>query len=176
MKTALISLAAALAVLVPTSVAAQDADAPAAAQFEPGAFRIMPLWSTDPEGFLAVWGQPTPPTLSTTLSTVRNQPIQQFILYANCTRNDEGHCHLRARVSITGPDGSPYGEEMVFDALPQGVPVVEENHFGLAPNSIGIRVDDDEQVGFYTVDLEITDVFAGTKAYNTVQIEVTEAP
>ena len=169
--------AIAMLTLAAQPAAAQEAP-PAAAQAanEQTGFRIIPLWSTDPDGFLAAWGQPTPPTLATTLQTVRNQPIQQFILYANCARNEQDRCHLRARVTMTAPDGSAYGEPIEFDALPANAPVVPQDRIGLAPNSVGIRVDDDELLGFYTVDLELTDMVSGVKVYNTVQIEVGEAP
>ena len=141
-----------------------------------GDLSLVHLWTTDPEGFLAAWGRETPPTLSSTLRTVRNVPIQQFILYANCEQDDEGHCHLRARVEITAHDGTPYADPMIFDALPKGAPVVERDHIGMAPVSIGIRVEDDEQIGTYTVELALTDVHAGTTARHAVEIEVSEAP
>lgn len=139
-----------------------------------GDLRIIHLWTTDPEAFLEAWSQSTPPTLQTSSRTVRNQPIQQFILYANCTPDDAGNCLLTARVAITAPDGTAYGDPMEFPALPL-MPRVPGNNIGLAPNSIGLVIEDGEQLGEYRIDLAVTDENAGVTATSTVYLEVVEA-
>lgn len=138
-----------------------------------GDLRIIHLWSRDPEGFLKAWSQPTPPHLTTSSRTARNQPIQQFILYANCTPDKAGMCRLEARVDITAPDGTAYGKPMIFTALPATTPV-PRNNIGLTPNGIGLRIEDGEQLGFYRVDLAVTDANAGVTAESTVHLEVVE--
>lgn len=111
--------------------------------------------------------------MSTTTRTKRNQPIQQFILYANCTRNQAGQCHLTARVDITAPDGTPYGESLAFEALPLGTSA-PPGAIGMAPNSIGLIVEDGEQLGIYRVKLAVTDEIGSVTATHTAEIEVSE--
>ena len=139
-----------------------------------GDLRIVHLWTTNPEGFMEAWSQPTPPTLQTSSRAARNQPIQQFILYANCTPDEAGNCLLTARVDITAPDGSRYGEPMEFPALPPMLPVPRGN-IGMAPNAIGLVIEDGEQLGDYRIDLAVTDENAGVTARSTVHLEVVEA-
>jgi len=158
-------------VLLPLHAAAREGDNVEAAA---GDLRIIHLWSNDPEGFLEAWSGPTPPNLPTTSRAIRNQPVQQFILYVNCTPNEAGNCLLTARATITAPDGTPYGEPMAFTALPASPPV-PRNNIGLAPNSIGLRIEDGEQLGEYRIDLAVTDEHAGVTATSTVHLEAVEA-
>ncbi|MEQ1510859.1 MAG: hypothetical protein ABL909_10735 [Sphingopyxis sp.] len=139
-----------------------------------GDLLIVQLWTTDPNTFLDAWRQPTPPTLRTTSRAARNQPIQQFILYSNCATDAAGNCHLTARAIITSPDGTPYGEPIVFEALPASPPA-PRNRLGLAPSSIGFVIEDGEQLGRYRIDLSVTDTNAGVTATSRVHLEVVEA-
>lgn len=166
--------AALLALAAPLPLLAQD-DA-VQPRLDADDFRIIHLWSTDPQGVIEAWNQPTPPVLQSELATVRGRPIQQFIFYANCMRDDAGRCHLAARVTITAPDGTAYSAPMEFDALPADVAPVPPGRIGMTPRSIGIRVEDDEPIGTYTVELALTDVNAGLTVTDTVEIAVAEAP
>ena len=166
---AALSLALWLA-LVPRAAAAQDEGGAVA---QAGELRIVQLWSVDPDAFLAPWNQPDPPTLPTTTRTARNRPIQQFIVYGGCQRDFAGQCHLSAVVTVTAPDGTPYGDPIAFDALPLSPPVAQG--FGLAPNSIGLVIEDGEQLGDYTVQLDVTDEIAGVTASQTSVLEIVEA-
>lgn len=167
-RLAAVALACAL---VPHHAEAREGDNVEAAA---GDLRIVHLWSNDPDGFLEAWGGPTPPNLPTSSQATRNQPIQQFILYANCTPDAAGNCLLTARVTITAPDGTPYGEPMAFTALPASPPA-PRNNIALAPNSIGLRIEDGEQLGEYRIDLAVTDANAGVTATSTVHLVAVEA-
>ena len=156
--------------LVPRAAAAQDEGG---AEVRAGELRIIHLWSVDPDAFLAQWNQPDPPTLPITTRTARNRPIQQFILYGGCQRDFAGRCHLSAVVTVTAPDGTPYGDPIAFDALPLSPPVAKG--FGPAPNSIGLVIEDGEQLGDYTVQLDVTDEIAGVTASQTTVLEIVEA-
>ncbi|GAB5350217.1 hypothetical protein [Alteriqipengyuania sp. 357] len=175
MKPSAIAAALPLALwlaLVPRAAAAQEAGSAAA---QAGELRIVHLWSADPEAFLAQWNQPDPPTTTapTTTRTARNRPIRQFILYSGCQRDFAAQCHLSAVVTITAPDGTPYGDPLAFDALPLSPPVAQG--FGLAPNSIGLVIEDGDQLGEYTVQLAVTDEIAGVTARQTSVLEIVEA-
>ena len=169
MKTTILAIAVALA-SIPAAGAAQEADNVEALA---GDFRIVHLWTTDPEAFLEAWKQPTPPTLATTTRTQRNRPIQQFIIFGNCRANEAGDCHLTARVDITAPDGSPYGEPMVFEALPPS-PAPPRGRLILAPASIGFQVEDGEQLGTYRVALAVTDEVSAQTATSRISLQVDE--
>ena len=166
-----IALAFALLGSVPASAQLPEADNVEATA---GKLKVIHLWTKDPEAFLEAWNGPTPPTLPTSSTVQRNVPIQQFILYANCQTNDSGECLLSAKVDIIAPDGEPYGEPLIFAALPAIVPP-PENNIGLAPNSIGLVIEDGEQLGSYRIHLAVTDEHAGVTANSVVSIEVTEA-
>lgn len=164
----LAALLAALAFAAPAAAQTDDIEARA------GDLRIIHLWSLEPEAFMQAWSGPTPPTLPMSTRTRRNVPIQQFILYANCQKDAAGNCHLSARVEIAAPDGTPYGEPLVFDALPPG-PAAPSGAIGLAPGAIGLRVEDGEQLGTYRVTLSVTDRNAGVTAVSRISLEVEEA-
>ncbi len=158
---------------------------PAAAQAAPpaprdnieaaaGELRVIHLWSADPEAFMAAWAGPTPPNLPTSKQMERNQPIQQFVLYANCTRNAGGECHVTAKVRITAPDGSAYGDPLAFEVV-KGPATVPPGNIGMAAGGIGLRVEDGEQLGRYRVELVVTDHNAGVTATSVVHLEAVEA-
>lgn len=139
-----------------------------------GELRVIHLWSRDPDGFMAAWSGPTPPKLPTSSRMERYEPIQQFVLYANCTRDTEGQCHVTASVVITAPDGTPYGDPLAFEVV-KGLATVPPGNIGLATGGIGLRVEDGEQLGRYRVELAVTDHNAGVTATSTVHLEAVEA-
>lgn len=138
-----------------------------------GNLRILHVWTTDPDGFRERFARPDNPELAVSLTAERNQPIRQFILYANCQRDPDDHCWLTAKVNITAPDGTPYGEPMAFDALPLG-PAVPIGRIGMAPGSIGLVVEDGEQLGRYRVELAVTDEIAVQTATSVVHLDIVE--
>ena len=71
------------------------------------------------------------------------------------------------------PDPPPYGDPIAFDALPLSPPVAQG--FGVAPNSIALVIEDGEQLGDYTVQLDVTDEIAGVTASQTTVLEIVEA-
>jgi hypothetical protein len=158
------------------ALAAQDAPPPAPdnVEAEAGELRIIHLWSRDPEDFMTAWAGPTPPNLPTSTRMERNQPIQQFVLYANCTRDTAGECDVTATVMITAPDGSAYGEPLAFEII-KGSATVPPGNIGLAAGGIGLRVEDGEQLGRYRVELKATDRNSGLTATSVVHLEAVEA-
>lgn len=139
-----------------------------------GNLRIVQVWTTDPKGFQAAFGQPSLPALQAHSAAERNQPIHLLILYAGCQRDPDDKCWLTAQVRITAPDGTPYGEQVAFDALPMG-PGVPAGQFGLAPGSLGLVVENGEQLGRYKVQLAVTDEIAVQTAVSVVYLDIVEA-
>jgi hypothetical protein len=164
-----------LALAAAAPLAAQEAASPVPDNVEAAAgdLRIIHLWTTDHEAFMQAWAGPTPPRLPTASRVERNRRITQAILYVNCEPDDAGACHLAATVTITAPDGTPYGEPLVFDAF-KGPATVPRGNIGLAPNSIGLTIEDGEQLGRYRIALAVTDRNAGRTATSVVHIEAVE--
>ena len=173
-NTIALALLAAIAPAVP--LAAQDAPPRPRDNIEAaaGELRVIHLWSADPEGFMAAWAGPTPPNLPTSKTMERNQPIQQFVLYANCTRNAAGECHVTAKVLIFAPDGSAYGDPLAFEVV-KGPATVPPGNIGLAGGGIGMTVEDGEQLGPYRVELVVTDHHSGAVATSVVHLDAVEA-
>jgi len=139
-----------------------------------GDLHIIQLWTADSDAFLAEWARPTPPKLVTGNRTTRNRPLSQFIIFGGCRADAAGHCHLTARITITDPDGAPYGDPMAF-AIWDDQPAPPPKRLILSPNSIGLVIEDGEKLGTYRVHLAVTDEHAGVTAESTSVIEVREA-
>lgn len=168
-------LGLALTVCGPAQLAsAQPTQAGDNVEAQAGDLRIVHFWSAKPEEVRAAFSQPTPPQLEMVNAAERNQKIQQFILYANCQRDPDGKCWLSAEVDITAPDGTPYGETLRFDALPLG-PAVPRDRIGMAPGSIGLIIEDGEQLGRYRIKLAVTDEIAVQTATSVVHLDIVEA-
>lgn len=156
--------------------------APAAAQAVPadnpearaGDLRIVQLWTTEGERLKASLQRGERPDLAYSTTAMRNQPIQQVILYADCQRDPDDHCWLTAKIGITAPDGTPYGEPLAFDALPIGS-AAARGAVGLAPNSITLVIEHGEQLGRYRVELAVTDEIAVQTAVSVVHLHIVEA-
>lgn len=169
----LASLTLLLAGLAP-GASAQPAQAPDNHEAVAGKLRIIHFWSTEPEKIAAALARSDGSPLTMARTAERNQKIQQFILYANCQRDPDDKCWLSAVVDITAPDGTPYGEQLQFDALPLG-PAVPRDAIGRAPGSIGLIIEDGEQLGRYRIKLAVTDEIAVQTATSVVHIDIVEA-
>lgn len=155
------------------SLSAQDTPPQDNVEASAGDLRVIHLWSRYPEAFMTAWSGPTPPNLPTSSTMERNQPIQQFVLYANCTRDASDQCHVTARVTISAPDGTAYGEPLAFDVV-KGSATAAPGNIGLAAGGIGLRIEDGEQLGRYRVALAVTDHNSGAVATSIVQLEAVE--
>lgn len=139
-----------------------------------GDLHIVQLWTADSDAFLAAWAQPTPPNLATSNRTTRNRPLSQFIIFDSCRADAAGHCRLTARITITDPDGAPYGDPMAF-TIWDSKPAPPPKRLILSPHSIGLVIEDGEKLGTYRVHLAVTDEHAGVTAESTSAITVDEA-
>lgn len=167
---------AAIALLAGGSLAAQPEGASQSAdniEASAGELRIIHLWSRDPDQFMTAWRGPTPPNLPISSIMERNQVIQQFVLYANCTRNEAGECHVSATVDIFAPDGTRYGDQLAYDVV-KGANTAAPGNIGMAEGGIGLRVEDGEQLGRYRVELRASDHVSGLTAVSIVHLEAVE--
>ena len=153
---------------------AQENDEPPPGAGKNGNFHILQLWTGDEDRFMAEWAHPTPPNLTTTTRMERNQPLTQFILFSNCTPDIDGKCLLNAAIEIFQPDGEYYGDVLTFPAY-DNHPAPPADLLVIAPNSIGIRIEDGELLGGYLVRMTVTDVHGGRMAVSELTLEAVEA-
>ncbi len=78
-----------------------------------------------------------------------------------------------AKVDITAPDGSRYGNRMALVPW-ENHPAPPRNLLVLTPKSIGLTIEDGEQLGTYLVDLAVTDEHAGVTAASRVSLTIVE--
>jgi len=173
-KALALALVAAGTPALPLAAQATPPPPPDNIEAEAGDLRVIHLWSTEPEAFMAAWAGPTPPNLPIAKTMGRGQPIQQFVLYANCTRNAAGECHVTAKVLTFAPDGSAYGDPLAFTVV-KGPATVPPGNIGMAAGGIGLTVEDGEQLGRYRVELVVTDHNAGLMATSVIHLEAVEA-
>ncbi|MBD3730529.1 MAG: hypothetical protein IE933_12570 [Sphingomonadales bacterium] len=159
-----------LSLLLTSPVAAQEAGEN---QARNGDLMALQLWTSDVKRFHKEWEQPTPPNLTTTTSAQRNEPIYLMILFAGCKVDDSGNCKLSGRVTITDPDGLPYGDPV---QLPEwSSPRPNPQAIYLSPDSMGLTIEAGEKLGTYRISVQVTDENAGISATTYQTITVSEA-
>lgn len=168
-------LALAAALVAAPALAQGDAAAAPGPQARAGELLLLQLWADDDQQFLKEWSQPTPPRLSTSTSTVRNDPITMFIVFGGCKADSAGNCRLTGKVEFTDPDGLPYGPGHEFRAWETRAPA-NSKLLMLSPASIGMIIEDGEKLGEYRVRLSVTDEVAGVTAVTEEELTVSEAP
>lgn len=150
--------------------------APEANQASQGAFAVMQIATTDPQKLLTAWAQPTPGVeISTQSSATRNQVIAVFLVFHGCKPDADGRCNLTASFEVFGPDGKPYAQQKeapVFD----GVPTPVAGAMQLSNASLGLRIEDGEELGEYRVVAHTTDHVAKITLTTQQVLTIVEAP
>ena len=156
--------------------AATSSQSPLTEQARAGDLLLLQLWADDEATFLEEWSQPTPPRLTTTTATRRNDAIMMFIIFAGCTPNSAGNCSLIGKVDITDPDGLPYGTGTGSEfTVSESAAAPDPQLLVLSPASVGLIIEDGEKLGKYRVRLSVTDRVAGVTAVTEEELTVTEA-
>lgn len=123
-------------------------------------FGVMMLVTNDPKGFVEAWQGPTPPQITTTDRAIRGKPVEAMILISGCRPAESGNCDVAGQLSITGPDGKPYGD--TYDASVWQGPPGPQYSLQLSQSGIGFVVDPEDRLGTYTLRAKVTDKVAGT--------------
>lgn len=140
-----------------------------------GDFIAAQLSTTDPKALTDAWAQPTAGVeLATQHETTRHQPIHIFVVFAGCKVDAAGKCHVSARFEIIDPEGNRY-DRTDGVVLLDGVPPPKGN-FALGAASLGLRIEDGEALGTYTVRVATTDQVAGLTLNTSDTFTVKEAP
>ena len=143
-----------------------DQTAPAnPAQASKNGFGSMMLVTDDPEGFMKAWQGPTPPQVSTTEQVTRGKPIEAMLIFSGCQAAENGNCNVSVELSVTGPDGVPYGETFK-GPIWRGPPAPQYN-LQLGESGLGFILDPQDKLGIYRLQAKVTDHVAAT----TVTVE-----
>lgn len=161
--------ATALAATAPNEwlVNGQAASAPNLAASDP--FAVQQLATTDPDRLFANWNRPgAAVNVGATQTMKRNQAIVTVIIFTGCAPNASGFCNVTVDFETVSPSGAIYDRTVgakvwVGRAPPRG------RSLELSEGALGLRVEDKDPLGPYTVRAAITDHVAG-KTLRTSQV------
>ncbi|MEI6492196.1 MAG: hypothetical protein WCO94_06585 [Verrucomicrobiota bacterium] len=110
----------------------------------------------DPKTFLAEWMKPSnsfPPPIKTRTSFHRGDTVFPAVMYSTHTLNSEGKADITYSLLFRRPDGS------IYERL-QDLPVVDgppPKGIGLCKAKAGLKIEDTDPFGEYTLKVTITD-------------------
>jgi hypothetical protein len=140
-----------------------------------GDFAAMQIATTDPERLENDWAQPTPVVaVQTQDAATRNQPIMSFIIFRGCRADADGNCHVTARFEIRDPRGKLYSSPREVSAWDRPAP--SHGNLQLSTAGIGLRVEDGEPLGGYSVIAQVTDHVSGITLKTQKTLSISEAP
>lgn len=136
-------------------------------------FGLQMVVTADYEGFWKAWEGPTPPHLPVTDRIERGKPVHAMLIFSGCKAAADGNCNLTAVYTITGPDGSAYGEP--HTAKVWGGPPAPGYNLQLSEGSLGLIVEPHEPLGRYTFKASVTDHVADLTVAVEAPVEAVEA-
>lgn len=146
---------------------------PPSNQATAGNLGVIQLWTDNPEEFMAAWNQPTPPRLSTTTKTKRNNPISTLIIFSGCKGDAAGNCNLKGSIKILDPDGDVYSEHNNVEFF--SGPAMEGHNLRLSPSGLVLTIEDGEKLGAYTAQISMTDHNANVTVVTEEKLTISEA-
>lgn len=165
-------LVAALALLAPVASAQQSQTARQGSdQYrEPGFMAVAFLISDST--FFERWQRPEPPEIHDDTRYVRGQTAYPILIFQTDAVDEEGHASLTYDLSVTKPDGSPYGSSPYRDILAwESAPTPG---MVLALGQTSLVIEDDDLLGLYKVDLVLHDRIRGQSFPLSLAFEVSE--
>jgi hypothetical protein len=133
---------------------------PTPAQASRNGFGVFMLVTPDLDGFWEAWARPSPPQIGTTDEVRRGRPVYAILLFSGCRPAPDGNCNVTAELSMTGPNGSPYGDTM--RGLVWAGPPAPQYRLQASESSLGFRLEPADPLGTYTLRAMVTDNVAGT--------------
>lgn len=123
-----------------------------------GTSGAMLLLTDKPNDFFAAWEQPGAGVpMSTTEVAKRGDPIVGVVLFSGCTANATGVCETEVEFQVFRPDGSPYNAAEKTE-LWSGKPPPAEGQLQLSVGAIGVRIEQADPSGTYTVRARVVDI------------------
>ncbi|MDP9423694.1 MAG: hypothetical protein M3Q19_12840 [Pseudomonadota bacterium] len=133
---------------------------PSPSQASKDGFGVLMVVTDDPEGFMKAWAGPTPPHVSTTEKVTPDKPVETMLLFSGCRAAQDGNCDVSVELSITGPDGKPYGETLK-GPIWKGPPAPQYT-LQLGQSGLGFILEPQDKLGTYLLQARVTDHVAGT--------------
>jgi len=115
------------------------------------------LWLTDDTDFFKKWNTPSPVfTFSKVNVAKRGQPILVVIFITNPGVNAQGLADVTCDITVRAPNGTIYGEQKNMDCW-KNLPAPPTGDIQTTQGTMGIKIEDKDMAGRYTVDVKITD-------------------
>jgi hypothetical protein len=133
---------------------------PNPAQASEDGFGVLMLVTDDPESFMKAWQGPTPPQVSTTDQVTRGKLIETMLIFSGCRAAENGNCNVSVELSVTGPDGAPYGK--TFNGPIWEGPPPPQYNLQLGQSGLGFILEPEDKLGIYKLKANVTDHVAGT--------------
>ena len=114
------------------------------------------LHLTQSPQFFEDWNKPGTPNLKTLEKAHRNVPLFSIILFVDPGTDSKGSVDVTYDMVIRKPDGSIYGEQKNAVGL-KGKFVIPAHDLQLAQERMGIRIDNQDPSGTYTVEVTVRD-------------------
>lgn len=114
------------------------------------------IWIINDESFFDNWSKPETPKVPITKTALRNKPVFIIFLFMNPGLDQESKADVTADVIIKSPDGKIYGDFKdieIWKNIYQG----PRNSIQLGVGTLTIEIEDNEQLGIYTVEAILRD-------------------
>jgi hypothetical protein len=141
-----------------------------------GEFGAMLDFTDKPEELYAAWEKDSPGVAwSQTSTAVRGKPIVAIVFFSGCAANPAGKCELLGRFTTTTPSGKLWGDPIEAEIW-VGLPPPEPQSLQLSHGHMGLVVDPDDELGKYSVKLELTDQISKKRMVLEKHFTAVEAP
>lgn len=120
------------------------------------------LWLTSDDSIYDTWDTSAVPKLETTNISLRNKPIFAIFLFINPGIDIKSQANVTADVTIISPDGEIYGEFQDMEVWQREYAFVQ-NTIQLSVGNLGIMIENEDQLGVYTIKAIINDQIKNIK-------------
>jgi hypothetical protein len=112
----------------------------------------------DPRKFIEDWQKPEMPHIPKVDETKRGELLGAVVLFAGCTTDAQGKCNAEVDYAIYKPDGKLLAEHKNQPLWKEAAPPAP--NIQLSRAILGIRLEDKDPLGEYTVKATVSDLNA----------------
>ncbi len=113
----------------------------------------------NPRAFLEEWKKPETPKIKIVTDVKHGDLLGAFVLFAGCKPDAQGVCNSEVDYVVYKPDGSLYAERKSQPLWKDEAPPAANIH--LSKSILGIRMEEKDPAGEYTVKAKVSDLNAG---------------
>jgi hypothetical protein len=129
------------------------------------------LWVISNKNFFDIWNTPETPKLNLVKKTVRNKDIFVVLMFTAPGADANGNADVVFDFLLKKPDGSAYADYKDLDAW-HNKPVPKAGDIQLAVQDIGVKIEDNDPLGKYTVEVLVKDKIKGVELPLSYEFEV----